>query len=96
MSSEDQTLHQKMRTSIEKELERMKLAHKNVRVQDPKAEDLLLMSRSYMIDAEEFYKKEQIMIAFEAIMIAWTYLDSILRLGLASIPKELRDGFTIE
>ncbi|MFX0094447.1 MAG: DUF357 domain-containing protein [Candidatus Hodarchaeota archaeon] len=92
----DIELSQKMKESIEKELHRMQDAHNHVIVKDRKAEDLLLMSRAYMIDAENFYKKNQIIIAFEAIMISWTYFDSTLRLGLTTIPKELRNGFTIE
>lgn len=85
-----------MRESIEKEIQHMRAAHKQVTTKDPQGEDLLLMSRSYLIDAEDFYQKEQIMIAFEAIMISWTYFDSALRLGLITIPKDLRAGFTVE
>ncbi|MFX0062625.1 MAG: DUF357 domain-containing protein [Candidatus Hermodarchaeota archaeon] len=96
MSDENLSLIQKMRESIEKEIQRMKAAHKQVTTQNPQGEDLLLMSRSYLIDAEDFYQKKQIMIAFEAIMISWTYFDSALRLKLITIPKELRSGFTID
>ncbi|MFX1532945.1 MAG: DUF357 domain-containing protein [Promethearchaeota archaeon] len=96
MSTEDLSLIQKMRESIEKEIQRMKAAHKQVTTKNQQGEDLLLMSRSYLIDAEDFFEKEQIMIAFEAIMISWTYFDSALRLELITIPKELRTGFTIE
>ena len=45
MSDENLSLIQKMRESIETEIQRMKAAHKQVITKDPQGEDLLLMSR---------------------------------------------------
>jgi hypothetical protein len=52
---------------------------------DPKAEELLKLSRAYASDALHFLEKKNRDDALEAYSISWAYLDALLHLGLIDV-----------
>ena len=85
-----------MKENAEKELSRLKEPIKYVKAKSKKAEDLIMIAKSYYSDAEHFFKKEMYIESFEAVIIAWAYLDAGLRIGILTIPKEYKEIFTID
>ena len=58
------------------------------------ARDFMDMAHNYYKDSDYFFKKGDKIRAFEAIVISWSYIDAGLKLGMFSLPDELRGYFT--
>ncbi|MDD5417766.1 MAG: DUF357 domain-containing protein [Candidatus Nanoarchaeia archaeon] len=85
-----------MKETAKKELVRIKEPLNHVKAETKGAEDILNMAKCYYSDAEHFYKKEMYIECFEAVIIAWAYVDAGLRLNIMTVPKKYREVFTIE
>jgi len=76
------------------ELKRMNEIMPNVKVND--REDLFNFANDYYNDGKHFIEKGDLVSGFEALVIAWSYIDMGLKLGFFEIPEELKKHFTIE
>ncbi len=54
-------------------------------------EGVLDMARRYVEDAEFFLSRGMLVEAFEAMTIAWAYVDALASLGLARVPEGFED-----
>ncbi len=54
------------------------------------------LAKAYASDAKYFLSKGMQAEALEAFAIAWAYIDALLHLGLAKVPQEFLDWFTVE
>ena len=59
------------------------------RSKDPRAGSVLNLALSYAKDARFFAERGMLVEAFEAMTIAWAYVDSLKRMDLVEVPKEL-------
>ena len=57
--------------------------------------EVFLLAKSYFSDSKSFLEKEEFVNAFEAVVISWAYVDSLLHFGKVKIPDQLKDLFTI-
>ncbi len=57
--------------------------------------EVLLLAKSYFSDSKFFLEKEEYVNAFEAVVISWAYVDSLLHFGKVKVPDQLKDLFTI-
>ncbi|UCD73452.1 MAG: DUF357 domain-containing protein [Candidatus Bathyarchaeota archaeon] len=57
--------------------------------------EVFLLAKSYFSDSKFFLEKEEFVNAFEAVVISWTYIDSLLHFGKVKVPDQLKDLFTI-
>ena len=76
--------------------EKLGVILKTIKVIDKRGTDLLTMANAYYKDSHHFLKKEDLVSAFEAVNIAWGYIDSGLRLGFFEVQLEFRKWFTID
>ncbi|MCD6106379.1 MAG: DUF357 domain-containing protein [Thermoplasmata archaeon] len=58
---------------------------------NPGGRGVLEMARRYAEDAAYFRSRGMLVEAFEAMTIAWAYVDALASLGLARVPEEFRD-----
>ncbi|RLF89880.1 hypothetical protein DRN46_04735 [Thermococci archaeon] len=58
------------------------------------AMEVFEMAKGYLEDSRYFLEKGLYLEAFEAAVICWAYLDSLLRLGFIEIPEDYRELFT--
>ncbi len=84
-----------LREAAEREVERIKLIEKELKVVNKKGQRLYELFKSYAKDCEHFLKEGKYLEAFEAAVISWAYVDAGLNLGLFSIPEKLRRLFTV-
>ena len=92
----DKETVEKLKKETQRFQEKMEAALKLVKVIDKQGNDLLQMANAYFKDSYHFAKKSDLVSAFEAVNIAWGYLDSGLRLGFLEVPVELKKWFTVE
>lgn len=86
-----------LKEQIEKHTRVMTEVFKNIRVleKEESFKELYDLAHSYFRDSKHFYKKDLLIQSFEALIIAWAYLDSGLRLDIFELKtEELKDYFT--
>ncbi len=75
-----------------REIERMEKVFSEMEVlEDSK---VVTLARSYLSDSRTFFEKGEYVNAFEAAIISWAYVDSLLHFNKIRIPDDLRDLFT--
>ncbi len=79
----------------EKEIGKVEIILKGLKLIDKKGEDILKLINSYFTDAKYFHDKKQFIQAFEAAVMCWTYVDAGLHLGVFSVPDNIKKLFTI-
>lgn len=79
----------------EREIQRMEEAIKDVTIVDNKGLEIYNLSLSYLTDAKHFFKKQDFIRAFEAVVIAWAYIDAGLHFEVFKIPEKHKKLFTI-
>jgi hypothetical protein len=86
-----------MKNKAEKELSRVKFALKELKIvsKNVKARDLLRLIKSYVKDAEYFYKKGDLLECFELCSYVFGLLDSAARLGFIN-PGKARKHYKID
>ena len=57
--------------------------------------DVFSLAESYFSDSKFFFERGEYLNAFEAVVIAWAYIDSLLHFSKVKIPDELKDLFTV-
>ena len=84
-----------IKKATEKEMKRMKAVFEKLKVHDKgKAKEFYDFASNYHSDGFYFYDKKMYVEAFEALIIAWAYIDTGLKLGYFSAPKEQKKWFT--
>jgi hypothetical protein len=58
------------------------------------ADEFLSMAENYFKDSKYFFGEGDIVRAFEAVVISWSYIDAGIKAGFFSVPEELREYFT--
>jgi len=76
-----------------REIERMERVFSEVEVVEDS--EVFLLARCYFEDSKTFFGKGEYVNAFEAVVISWAYIDSLLHLGKIRVPSELKCLFTI-
>ena len=79
-----------------KEIDKVELILKELKLVDPKGNDILNLINSYFEDAKYFYNKKQFVQAFEAAVMCWTYADAGLHLKVFEINDSLKRLFTVD
>jgi hypothetical protein len=92
----DKETVEKLKKETQRFQEKLDAILKTIKVINPKGSDLLQMANAYFKDSYHFAKKGDLVPAFEAVNIAWGYLDSGLRLGFFEVPVELKKWFTAD
>ena len=92
----DKETVEKLKKETQRFQEKLDAILKTIKVINPKGNDLLQMANAYFKDSYHFAKKGDLVSAFEAVNIAWGYLDSGLRLGFFEVPIELKEWFTAD
>ncbi|MFC1685565.1 DUF357 domain-containing protein [Nanoarchaeota archaeon] len=86
---------QEIKKAAEREMERMKEVFASLKIKKKgKAKDFYDFAKNYHKDGLYFYNKKMYVEAFEAQVIAWAYIDTGLKLGYFSAPKEQKEWFT--
>ena len=93
--NEKQTV-EKLEKETKRFQEKLDAVLKTIKIVDKRGTDLFQMANSYFKDSFHFSKKQDLISAFEAVNIAWGYIDSGMRLGFFEIPTELRKWFTVD
>ena len=57
--------------------------------------EVFSLAESYFNDSKSFFERGEYLNAFEAVIISWAYVDSLLHFNKAKIPDELKDLFTL-
>ena len=78
-----------------KEIEKVEEIIRNVKLKDNNALEVYNLALSYLSDAKHFFKREDFIRAFEAIVISWAYLDACLHFGFIEIPEKFKNYFTV-
>lgn len=85
-----------IKKSAEKEISRMQAVFDKLKVSEYEhASEFYDFAERYFNDGKWFFEKERFLEAFEAAIIAWAYIDAGLKLGFFSVPKELKENFTV-
>ena len=84
-----------LKNEAKKEINRVELIMKNLKMIKSEGSEILKMINSYFKDAKHFYEKEKFLQAFEAAVICWTYVDAGLHLNVFEVPESLKKFFTI-
>ncbi len=85
----------KLNEVAKKEINRMERVFANLQVKEPKKTgEFLDFALTYFNDGKYFYKKKKYLQAFEATIIAWGYVDVLLKLKWVSVPEDFRKNFT--
>ena len=77
-----------------KEIDKVEIILKELKLVDSKGDDILNLINSYFEDAKYFYGKKQFVQAFEAAVMCWTYADAGLHLNVFEISDDLKKLFT--
>lgn len=86
---------QEIKTAAEREMNRMEEVFVSLRKKDiKKAKEFYDFALNYHKDGLYFYNKKMYVEAFEAQVISWAYIDTGLKLGYFSAPKEQKEWFT--
>ena len=83
-------------TLAKKEIDKVELILKELKLIDSKGKDILNLINSYFEDAKYFYSKKQFIQAFEAAVMCWTYADAGLHLKVFEINDSLKKMFTVD
>ncbi|MCS7123125.1 MAG: DUF357 domain-containing protein [Candidatus Aenigmarchaeota archaeon] len=67
---------------VKKEIERVEKILQSIICVDLKCRDVLININSYFNDAKYFFSKNDLINAFEAIIICWAYLDCLIKIGM--------------
>lgn len=87
----------KIKSAAEKELARMAKVFEKIKVfNKEKAAEFYDFAKRYFEDSKWFASKGKYIEAFEAAVISWAYVDAGLKLGFFSMPKELKENFTVD
>jgi len=86
----------KLEELARREIKRMKKVFKNLKLKNEKGSGILELARSYLEDASYFLKQKEYLIAFEAAVISWAYIDAGLHIGLFEVDEKVRKYFTVE
>lgn len=70
---------------VEKEIKRVEDMIKNIVYCNVNCKEIMINMNSYFNDSKFFFEKKDFLNAFEAIIICWSYLDCLLKLGLIKI-----------
>ena len=81
-----------MKAHAEKEIKRMQAVFDKLLVKQ--GEKFHAFAKTYFEDSKYFYQKKKYIEAFEAAIIAWSYIDFGLKLGYFAVPKEQKKWFT--
>ena len=76
-----------------REIERMERVFSQIEVVTDT--DVLVLAASYFKDSKFFFEKGEYLNAFEAVVISWAYIDSLLHFNKVKVPDELKDLFTV-
>lgn len=76
-----------------REIRRMERVFSEIEViEDSK---VFLLAESYFKDSKFFFEKKEYVNAFEAVIISWAYVDSLLHFNKVKVPDRLKQSFTI-
>jgi hypothetical protein len=76
-----------------REIERMDRVFSEITVLEDS--EVFSLAKSYFSDSKIFFEKKEYVNSFEAVVISWTYIDSLLHFGKVKVPDQLKDLFTI-
>ncbi len=87
-----------LRELAKKEIDRIEKIFDNLILLNNSKEvlELIELAKTYFQDSKNFYQKKDFLRAFEAVVIAWSYIDAGLHLKVFDLPKELKRYFTVE
>ena len=83
-------------TLAKKEIDKVEIIIKELKLVDSKGKDILNLINSYFEDAKYFYDKKRFIQAFEAAVMCWTYADAGLHLKVFEINDGLKGLFTVD
>ena len=84
-----------IKTEAGKEMKRMAEIFADIKVLGkPRAQEFYDFAKDYFKDGIHFFEKEKYVLAFEAFIISWAYLDIGLKLGM--FQTHLKKYFTAE
>lgn len=89
---------QELKEQVTKHSKVMSKVFKNIRLLNKEEgfKELYDLALSYFNDSKHFYSKELFVQSFEALIIAWAYLDAGLRLDVFELTDDsLKDYFTV-
>ena len=81
-----------LKQNADKEIKRMQQIFNKIKIKRGKT--YFDFAKTYFEDGKYFYEKKKYLEAFEAAIIAWSYIDFGLKLGYFSVPKEQKKWFT--
>ncbi len=81
-----------LRENAEKEIKRMQKVFDKIKVK--KGEKFFEFAKTYFEDGKYFYEKKKYLEAFEAAVIAWSYIDFGIKLKYFEVPKDQKKWFT--
>jgi len=81
--------------AAERELARIGPAVESAKALDVKGQELLELAKAYLSDSKHFFAKKGYLDSFEAVVIAWAYVDAGLHAGVLSVDKSFEKLFTV-
>ena len=79
----------------EKEMKRMEEIFSSLQVsKGEKVRELYEFARNYFEDGKHFFEGGKFIQAFEAFVIAWSYIDAGIKLKFFDVPRKLKRYFT--
>ena len=81
-----------IKDNAKKEIDRMQPVFDKIRVRA--GEEYYKFAETYFKDSTYFFEKKKYVEAFEAAIIAWSYIDFGIKLGWFEVPKDLKKNFT--
>jgi hypothetical protein len=79
----------------EKEMKRLEEIFSSLKVLDKeKAKEFYEFAKNYFEDGKHFFEQEKFIQAFEAFVIAWSYIDAGIKLDFFEVTEELKKHFT--
>lgn len=81
-----------MKAHADKELKRMQKVFDSLQVK--KGKEFYEFAKTYFEDGKYFYEKKKYLEAFEAAVIAWSYIDFGIKLKYFEVPKDQKKWFT--
>ncbi len=75
-------IEQQLREETEKWLERAKKERKKIKLSNESRKNFLKNVDAYISDCEHFLKENKLILAFEAVVRAWSWLEICKELGI--------------
>ena len=75
-------IEQQLREETEKWLERAKKERKKIKLSNESRKNFLKNVDAYISDCEHFLKENKLILAFEAVVWAWSWLEICKELGI--------------